>query len=287
MPSRLLTIVSYDNLPEAEWAQSRLAQAEIQSSLTNGNLVSCCWQYLVAVGGIKLQVPESDVETAVDLLYWDVVADADNTACPACGEILDSGWEVCWRCGKDFSGIAEPDSTTLPNVPAESPQQDGFLVWQSIAVVATGLFLLCTRGLVALFIWCGFVSIARMVFSMVAASNRRLAPETVVEVVGNDDNQLGNSRCDQFARRALKSALLGFLYFPPLTVHSIWLALRINLLRKELSGTGRINLNVAILMNGITVLLWVTVFGLMFFSAYMRSMEFESAYQLGPWKLDD
>src|SRR5579871_6038314 len=104
MSSRLITVVAYDNLPEAEWAQSRLAQADIPSSLTNGYLVSWFWQFREAVGGIKLQVPERDVEKAVDLLYWDVVDDAATTTCPACGETLDSGWEVCWRCGKDFSG---------------------------------------------------------------------------------------------------------------------------------------------------------------------------------------
>lgn len=62
------TIATFDTAPKAELAKNALADAGIHATLTDGEIVAMEWMLSNAIGGIKVQVPEEDVERAALIL---------------------------------------------------------------------------------------------------------------------------------------------------------------------------------------------------------------------------
>jgi hypothetical protein len=92
----LVTLSSYRDPIDAELAKTRLDDAGIPSVVVDQHLISVQWLYSAAIGGVKLKVDESDVQTARDVLKEDRSADlasipesqgppADGDRCPVCG----------------------------------------------------------------------------------------------------------------------------------------------------------------------------------------------------------
>jgi len=54
----LVTVKTYDSLPEAEVGRSILEQNGLLAHLPDRNVVFAAWHLTRAVGGIRLQVPE-------------------------------------------------------------------------------------------------------------------------------------------------------------------------------------------------------------------------------------
>ena len=75
--TRKITIATFDTMPDAHIALGRLQAAGIDGWLADENLVQTDWLYSIAVGGIKLQVEESDIEDAMRELSIDYT-DADH-----------------------------------------------------------------------------------------------------------------------------------------------------------------------------------------------------------------
>ncbi len=65
------TIATFDFLPPAEIARGRLLAEGIDCQLADQYLVQANWLYSPAVGGIKLQVADADVERAQTILAQD------------------------------------------------------------------------------------------------------------------------------------------------------------------------------------------------------------------------
>jgi Putative prokaryotic signal transducing protein len=68
MSQRLITIAQYRDLPTAGLSQSILESAGITCFLDNQFMIGINWLYSNALGGVKLQVLEKDVEQALKLL---------------------------------------------------------------------------------------------------------------------------------------------------------------------------------------------------------------------------
>lgn len=68
MLGRLITLETYDNAMQATLAKNYLEAAGIRCSLADEYSVSNLWHLSNAIGGIKLQVAEEDLERASDLL---------------------------------------------------------------------------------------------------------------------------------------------------------------------------------------------------------------------------
>ncbi len=83
----LVTVKTYDSLPEAEVGWSLLEQNGIPANLPDRNVAGAAWHWTRAVGGIRLQVPESELATARQLLGErdDVLAEGSVDVCPECG----------------------------------------------------------------------------------------------------------------------------------------------------------------------------------------------------------
>lgn len=87
----LVTISRYSMPYEAHIAKSRLDSEGIPAFIADEHTISMQWLYSNALGGVKLQVPESYAETALDILLENreqaLVDDqgVDQDACPFCG----------------------------------------------------------------------------------------------------------------------------------------------------------------------------------------------------------
>ncbi|BBO33025.1 putative signal transducing protein [Lacipirellula parvula] len=64
----LVTVASFGSVTEAEIAQQCLAAAGIESYLVDAAMVGTMWHLGVAMGGVKLQVAETDALEAAELL---------------------------------------------------------------------------------------------------------------------------------------------------------------------------------------------------------------------------
>ena len=73
----MVTVASFDFLPQAEIARGRLLAEGIRCELADQHLVQTDWLYSIAVGGIKLQVEAKDVERALAVLADDFSADLE------------------------------------------------------------------------------------------------------------------------------------------------------------------------------------------------------------------
>ena len=92
MAGELITIRSYFNQTDAYLAQSRLESAGIRTFLADENMVNTNWLYSIAMGGIRLQVLQEEVEAALAILDDGAkqplaAAEEDEVHCPKCGSI--------------------------------------------------------------------------------------------------------------------------------------------------------------------------------------------------------
>jgi len=71
----LITIATYDTMPDAHIAMGRLHAEGIDASLADEHLVQTDWLYAIAVGGIKVQVDERDAARAREILDTDYSQD--------------------------------------------------------------------------------------------------------------------------------------------------------------------------------------------------------------------
>lgn len=89
----LVTLRTFRDAIDAELAKERLEHAGIPAFIFDENLVAIQWLYSGAVGGVKLEVDESDLERAAGVLREDHSAEVseeqgappERETCPACG----------------------------------------------------------------------------------------------------------------------------------------------------------------------------------------------------------
>ena len=96
MSDRLVTVATFQNPIHAQLAKVHLDLADIECFLVDEEVISMNWFYSTALGGVKVQVRESDYEEAVEALRssetpeppTEEAAESDDTvpdvACPKC-----------------------------------------------------------------------------------------------------------------------------------------------------------------------------------------------------------
>lgn len=97
----LVTVASYPNPQEASLAKDALLGEGIAAYITGAETVNTLWHVGSALGGVKLQVAQDDVQRAEEVLNQSVEKRESTPAwiCPDCGSEVDAGFEVCWSCG--------------------------------------------------------------------------------------------------------------------------------------------------------------------------------------------
>ncbi|KAA3628814.1 MAG: DUF2007 domain-containing protein [Proteobacteria bacterium] len=74
----MITIATFDTMPDAHIALGRLRAEGIEAYLADEHLVQTDWLYAIAVGGIKLRVDAADADRAREILATDYSADCDD-----------------------------------------------------------------------------------------------------------------------------------------------------------------------------------------------------------------
>jgi ribosomal protein L40E len=120
MPDDLVTIGTFQSLPEAEAARLRLETEGIHPFLSNAEIVNMDWFLSNAIGNIKLQVPHADAETASSVLEVMRQEKArreeeprtrlDQETCLECGEPLPAASTTCPKCGWTYSNRGTEDT---------------------------------------------------------------------------------------------------------------------------------------------------------------------------------
>jgi hypothetical protein len=99
--SSLVTLQHFRDIPEALLAKGKLESAGIECLLADGNVVRMDWLLSNAIGGIRLQVRQHDLESARALLDEPIPAEFEDEdlgeafvqpRCPRCCS-LDIGFE--------------------------------------------------------------------------------------------------------------------------------------------------------------------------------------------------
>ena len=93
MADELVTIGSYSTAYEANLVRSELEAFGLDASLLDAGTVNLNWLWSNALGGVKVQVPESELEDARRILALEPSNDEDGPAaeetapavCPNCG----------------------------------------------------------------------------------------------------------------------------------------------------------------------------------------------------------
>jgi len=107
MPDELITIAKFHSLGEAKLAQGKLNSAGIAARVRDENMINL--HLGIAVGGIRLQVPDSQVVRALEVLddFTPEHVEADED-----GEDLETV-ACCPEC----------ESLEIREIPAEGPRQ--------------------------------------------------------------------------------------------------------------------------------------------------------------------
>ena len=90
MPEQWITVGSYSTPYEAGLAMAELQSFDLDATLKDDNAIHINWLWSNALGGIKLQVPESELGDALRVLAAEpAVEPADDPSepviCPKCG----------------------------------------------------------------------------------------------------------------------------------------------------------------------------------------------------------
>ena len=108
MNTRLVTIATYDKTTEADVAKVYLEFSGISVYLIDYHMVGLDWLRASALGGIKLQVSEKDVDYAMSML--DKLPrnrqiegiESIGECCLSCGCTISTEEDTCSNCGWSY-----------------------------------------------------------------------------------------------------------------------------------------------------------------------------------------
>lgn len=128
MTDELVTIATFQFLPEAEASKLRLEAEGLTVLLANAEIVSMDWFLANAIGNIQLQVPSSQAATATALLEQarserrqreQQPQGVETNTCLACGTTMPNEASRCPACGWSYAGNEEAE----PGAAADRPER--------------------------------------------------------------------------------------------------------------------------------------------------------------------
>ena len=153
MERSLRTIAAFSTPEEAEVARIALEDEGIQSFLGDATTVGMLW-HVGALGGVKLQVAEADVQRAREVLAGTIPSPTGARSCGHCGAGVPPGFDVCWSCELPV-GAAEhatpvasstgPEAVTTTTELGDDEIEMTFVgdaeAWRALAAAIIGIFL--------------------------------------------------------------------------------------------------------------------------------------------------
>ena len=119
MTEEIVTIAKCQSLPEAEACKLRLESEGLTVFLTDAETIRTDWALSNAIGGIKVQVPSTQIEAATELLkqirqrHDQQAAHVGDDFCLSCGAVMSKEKSKCEACGWSYAVVpdaAEPGS---------------------------------------------------------------------------------------------------------------------------------------------------------------------------------
>ena len=262
MTGNLTTVGSYVTAPEADLARIRLAQEGIRARLANAALVTWCWHYSNAAGGVRLLVAGSDAERA-----WEILSSEDGEedetpewTCAACARRVPGPWETCWHCGTSAGGRPDPafEAEEAPAGPIE-PQSVGCLL--VFFVLLGSLAAISGEGIIAPMLvvavaTCGVMLVTELTFGRDVLPEFEPAREDVTVEAPVVESDESGPEGEAAAERAWRAAVFGLLIFSLFTLISLWLLARDTPAGPTLSRAGRCKRGAAWVVNLLNVLAW-------------------------------
>jgi hypothetical protein len=133
MSDELVTIASYEFVAQAEIAQMFLRENGIDAFLRDQSIIAMDWLLGNAIGYVKLQVPQSQIETARELLAAFKEDSAGNNkdgsppsrVCSSCGLALGDITDTCPACSGANEDVAPVDLDEDAE-PSDTQEEDAF-----------------------------------------------------------------------------------------------------------------------------------------------------------------
>jgi hypothetical protein len=246
----MVTIATFENPTEAHAAKHCLEAEGIAAVVTDeavGNWLSYMGS---AIGGIKLQVAETDVARGEEVLFVQTRADGQQLApwrCARCRETVDGGFEICWSCGGERDEFEDPDFTpeeSGDDSPPEATADDDEDL-PNAAPPWTNDTLIEGRP--------NPYSAGRL------PADARAPDDTITSTT---DEEL-----EALATRAWRAAIIGIFVCPVfllINLYSLWLLVRLSMEPGDLSPAGAWKCRGAWAVNLIAILTMLTVLSLTF-----------------------
>ena len=258
MADRLIRLVSYLSLPEAEILRMRLAMDGVRSSLDNATLLLWFWHYGCMVRGVTVSVLDADVEAAEQILQLKHPvgsAREPEVPCATCDAPIPKSWKLCWNCDETIDATADRVGMDAP----PTLDADGAAHWKatlSMLLWLLPLALIPLGGFLAVCIaWC-LMLVTDIIFQRLGAdvttneqdasspsrpkgSNADSATDDWDVSTTDEDKQQYRGIAEDIALRAWRASVIGLLWFPPLVFYSMWLLWRCRRLPVSLRGRRR------------------------------------------------
>lgn len=228
MPDKLVTVASFTNVAEADFARSVLRDQGIDARVTNSAFVSWFWHYSNLTGGVGVLVRDVDAESA-----WMVLNQPDKgghsadgpAACAVCSEPLHSGWQTCWQCGATLDGETGEGVSREQPAPATGQNVGDAIEFVGLAALVLAMLSMAAPLLLALvvlviLVFCGCHYLG------VFWPDR---PEPDPAGPHDDDNlqKFGAGLGEDVAARAWRAAVFGAIGFAPLICYSMYVLYRL------------------------------------------------------------
>jgi hypothetical protein len=165
MEDQLVTVETYQFLPQAQAAQLQLEGNGIRVFLADAETVNMDWLLGNAIGNIKLQVPRDQVENALDLLEEmrdkaserlenkDDEEEESYTECLVCGAEIPEDESQCPCCGWSYSPDETGITATKPTSDLNSENLNDQIDSHSVDRRRVRIFILVFGITVAAIIW--------------------------------------------------------------------------------------------------------------------------------------
>lgn len=165
MEDQLVTVETYQFLPQAQAAQLQLEGNGIQVFLADAETVNMDWLLGNAIGNIKLQVPRDQAEEALNLLEdmrhkaserlddEDDEEDGPYTECLVCGAEIPEEQSCCPCCGWSYAPEETAISATKPTSAVRSEDSEDQKIPQGFDLRRARVFILVFAFTVAGIIW--------------------------------------------------------------------------------------------------------------------------------------
>ena len=120
--TKLATVLKCGQVWEAEIVRERLESAGIRAFVQGGESATSLSYVGVALGGVRVQVPDSDLIRAKELLAADELQHetAGPWKCPRCDEPNEAGFDLCYSCS-----MPRGDTPSITQVPSRVTSSAG------------------------------------------------------------------------------------------------------------------------------------------------------------------